>query len=241
MNRTTLALAVAIPVLCMGTVNAQTTNIPMPPALLACAEETDVLRRLACFDREVARLRDVPESVPEPAPGPTVAAPGARANPEEETERRRAEAERKLLEELERQRAENMRLRREAEAAEIRRRQQQEIETEQRRIEAVTSPQSNIESSPAAAHAKAPAVADDVGIRDQYPDEFSATVNDIAHRPYGEMIILLDNGQIWEQKHQDTRFRLKVGDSVTISRGLISGYRMRGANRNHSIQVERFK
>ena len=137
MNRTTLALAVAIPVLCMGTVNAQTTNIPMPPALLACAEETDVLRRLACFDREVARLRDVPESVPEPAPEPTVAAPGARANPEEETERRRAEVERKLLEELERQRAENVRLRREAEAAEIRRRQQQEIETEQRRIEAL--------------------------------------------------------------------------------------------------------
>ena len=137
MNRTTLALAVTIPALCMGAVNAQTTNIPLPPALLACAEETDVLRRLACFDREVARLRDVPESVPEPAPEPTVAAPGTRANPEEETERRRAEAERKLLEELERQRAENVRLRREAEAAEIRRRQQQETKTEQRRIEAL--------------------------------------------------------------------------------------------------------
>ena len=197
MNLTTLALAVTIPALCMGAVNAQTTNIPLPPALLACAEETDVLRRLACFDREVVRLRDVPESVPEPAPEPIVAAPGARANPEEETERRRAEVERKLLEELERQRAENVRLRREAEAAEMHRRQQQEIETEQRRIEAVTSPQSNIESSPAAAHAKASAVPDDVGTRDQYPDEFSATVNDIAHRAYGEMIILLDNGQIW--------------------------------------------
>ena len=116
----------------MGAVNAQTTNIPLPPALLACAEETDVLRRLACYDREVVRLRDVPESVPEPAPEPTVAAPGTLANPEEETECRRAEAERKLLEELERQRAENEHLRREAEAAEIRRRQQQEIETEQR-------------------------------------------------------------------------------------------------------------
>ena len=55
------------------------------------------------------------------------------------------------------------------------------------------------------------------------------------------MIILLDNGQIWEQKHRDTRFRLKVGDSVTISKGLISGYRLRSAGRNHSIQVERFK
>ena len=108
MNRTTLALAVTIPALCMGAVNAQTTNIPLPPALLACAEETDVLRRLACFDREVARLRDVPESVPEPAPEPTVAAPWTRANPEEETERRRAEAERKRLEDLERQRPETV-------------------------------------------------------------------------------------------------------------------------------------
>ena len=56
---------------------------------------------------------------------------------EEEVERRRAEAERKRLEEIERQRAENERLRREAEEAELRRRRQQEIEAEEQRLAAM--------------------------------------------------------------------------------------------------------
>ena len=223
MNRTTLALAVAIPALCMGAVNAQTTNIPLPPALLACAEETDVLRRLACFDREVARLRDVPESVPEPTPGPTVAAPGAQADPGKVTAGPAPDLPAQAL---------STRAESDVGSAPVATIPSAAAMTASSSTVVVTSPQSNIESPPAA---------DDVGTRDQYPDEFSATVNDIAHRPYGEMIILLDNGQVWEQKHRDTRFRLKIGDSVTISRGLISGYRWRGASRNHSIQVERFK
>ena len=72
------------------------------------------------------------------------------------------------------------------------------------------------------------------------PDEFRATVTNIRKRPYGELIILLSNGQIWEQKHLDRRFRLEVGDEVTISRGKVSGYRLRGRG-NNSIQVERLQ
>lgn len=82
---------------------------------------------------------------------------------------------------------------------------------------------------------------DDFGMPDEGLEQISATVVNIMKRPYGEMVILLDNGQIWEQKHRDNRFRLKVGDDFTVSEGLISGYRLTAGGRNHSIQVERLK
>jgi len=73
------------------------------------------------------------------------------------------------------------------------------------------------------------------------PDnEITSNVTRIRERPYGELIVYLENGQIWEQKHLDRRFRLKPGESVTISKSPVAGYRMSG-NSNRSIQVERLK
>lgn len=57
----------------------------LPPSLRACMSETDAARRLACFDRESARLANdsvARESAPAPAPrrpDPPVAAPAATA------------------------------------------------------------------------------------------------------------------------------------------------------------------
>jgi hypothetical protein len=71
-------------------------------------------------------------------------------------------------------------------------------------------------------------------------DEMTSNVARIRERPYGELIIYLENGQIWEQKHRDSRFRLKSGESVTITKGAVGGYRLSG-NSNNSIQVQRLK
>lgn len=68
----------------------------------------------------------------------------------------------------------------------------------------------------------------------------TSNVARIRERPYGELIIYLENGPIWEQKHRDSRFRLKSGESVTISKSAVAGYRLSG-NSNNSIQVERLK
>lgn len=54
----------------------------------------------------------------------------------------------------------------------------------------------------------------------------TSNVARIRERPYGELIIYLENGQIWEQKHRDSRFRLKSGESVTISKSAVAGYRL---------------
>jgi colicin import membrane protein len=58
---------------------------------------------------------------------------------EEEVERLRAEAERRRLEDLERQRLENQRLRQEAEEAEMERRRQSELEDEELRLAALSA------------------------------------------------------------------------------------------------------
>lgn len=89
----------------------------------------------------------------------------------------------------------------------------------------------------AVAPARATSSMDNFGF-DAPMDEITSDVARIRKRPYGELIIYLENGQIWEQKHLDRRFRLKNGESVTISKSVIAGYRLSG-NSNRSIQVQR--
>ena len=62
---------------------AQAAADALPPQLLACAAEVDVMRRLSCYDREMAALRAAPAplvAAVEPAPDvraePAVAAVG---------------------------------------------------------------------------------------------------------------------------------------------------------------------
>jgi len=165
----------------------------VPPQILACANERDVMVRLACYDREVAALVALPpeaathssppvrQSVPAvavtdaPAPAPVRApdpapAPGARVAPAPE-----------------------------------------------------------------------PQPKDQAGFGfDPRAENISATVTKIRKRPYGELRIWLDNGQVWEQDHLDRRFKLRVGEIITVKKGAFSGYRLSG-NGNRSIQVTRRK
>ena len=40
------------------------------------------------------------------------------------------------------------------------------------------------------------------------------------------MVISLDNDQIWIQKAPDRRFNIRIGDTITIKKGKLSGYRL---------------
>jgi hypothetical protein len=104
--------------------------------------------------------------------------------------------------------------------------------------EAASAPGPEPKPEPASVEKEAPGA--NFGVKDEGPGEFMAKVTDLRKKPYGELVILLDNGQIWEQKHVDNRFRLKIGEEITISKGLVSGYRLSGKS-NSSIQVERIK
>jgi len=58
------------------------------------------------------------------------------------------------------------------------------------------------------------------------PKRISATVTAIETRARGELVVTLDNGQVWAQKDAGTYFPLKVGDSVAILAGTLGSFRL---------------
>lgn len=170
------AIASLAAILLAPLASAQTSADALPQDLLDCADEQDLLQRLACYDREIAELEATPAAAAATDPD---SVPSLHADGEASVKREVA-----------------------PEAA---------------------------QAAPVAATAAAAA---------EEPAAISATVIEIRQRPRGEMIILLDNEQIWEQKHADTRFRLSVGDTATIKKSAFGGYRLFGDG-NRSIQVER--
>lgn len=55
-------------------------------------------------------------------------------------------------------------------------------------------------------------------------DRLDATITAISSRPHGELVLTLDNGQVWEQKSADSRTRLKVGDKVAIKKASFGSF-----------------
>jgi hypothetical protein len=80
-----------LPVLAGAMVIQQAFAQTLPASVIACADETDVLKRLSCYDREIARYRNPSpaasvrkESTPNPAsatPATTLSPPSAAAGP----------------------------------------------------------------------------------------------------------------------------------------------------------------
>ncbi len=61
--------------------------------------------------------------------------------------------------------------------------------------------------------------------KETMPESISATVAGVSFRPTGEVVVKLDNDQIWEQAEiVTTKARLKVGDVVTIRKAALGSY-----------------
>lgn len=70
-------------------------------------------------------------------------------------------------------------------------------------------------------------------------EELQAQVMEIYKDALGKMLLILDNGQIWQQK--DTRtLIIHKGDSVLIERGFMSAFYLT-ANKKKRIRVARIK
>jgi hypothetical protein len=65
--------------------------------------------------------------------------------------------------------------------------------------------------------------------------EITATVVAVSKRPGGELLVTLDNGQVWTENDAEYGFRVKVGDSIVVKKGkLFGGYRMVTQSRRSS-------
>jgi hypothetical protein len=72
-------------------------------------------------------------------------------------------------------------------------------------------------------------------------DEISATVTEVVTQPRGEMIVTLDNGQVWAQKVADSRFQLKAGDQVKIRAGALGAYYLSLGSSDRKTRVSRVR
>ncbi|SET72486.1 hypothetical protein [Thalassotalea agarivorans] len=71
-------------------------------------------------------------------------------------------------------------------------------------------------------------------------DEISATVTNVKKNPHGLFILYLDNGQTWKQT-SSKRFKVKVGDTLIITRGSFGSFRAQRQDSNRTINVKRLK
>ncbi len=77
---------------------------------------------------------------------------------------------------------------------------------------------------------------------DQPLDSIAATVSDYSFNPYGKFIVVLDNGQIWQQLDSDIAHFIKgVKNSVTISRGMLGSYNLVVNDGSAMFKVRRLK
>jgi hypothetical protein len=58
------------------------------------------------------------------------------------------------------------------------------------------------------------------------PKSMSGTVASVSTRGHGELVVTLDNGQVWVQNQTVEFFTLKTGDRVEISVGALGSYTM---------------
>lgn len=70
--------------------------------------------------------------------------------------------------------------------------------------------------------------------------EIRAVAVEVTKRTRGELVVTLDNGQVWTEKDAESYFRIKVGDTVIIKKISMGGYRMVGRG-NRASAVRRIK
>jgi hypothetical protein len=76
-------------------------------------------------------------------------------------------------------------------------------------------------------------------------DSITVGVTDYSFNPYDKFIVVLDNGQIWQQIESDTgvkaRFQRGGKNTVTISRGFIGSYNLQVNDGSAEYKVKRLK
>lgn len=76
--------------------------------------------------------------------------------------------------------------------------------------------------------------------RERFPESISGTVAKVARQPAGELILTLENGQVWTQLQVDARARVAVGDTVTIKKAALGSHLLVTEGR-YATRVRRVK
>lgn len=75
----------------------------------------------------------------------------------------------------------------------------------------------------------------------EVPDSIAAIVTRIDEQPYGERIVYLDNGQVWEETSRNRTLRLSVGDDITVKSAAFGSYKLIGPGGKRFTRVQRIR
>jgi hypothetical protein len=70
-------------------------------------------------------------------------------------------------------------------------------------------------------------------------EELTAIITRLSTQPRGEIVVTLDNGQVWTQKSSDRPLRLAVGEQVSIRKATLGSYLLSSANSRGAMRVIR--
>jgi hypothetical protein len=70
--------------------------------------------------------------------------------------------------------------------------------------------------------------------------EITGKVTQVGAKPYGELVITLDNGQVWAERSASSKVRVKVGDTVKIESGALGSFTLIAPN-GRSSKVARVR
>lgn len=72
------------------------------------------------------------------------------------------------------------------------------------------------------------------------PASITSTVASVTRRPTKELVVTLDNGQVWVQAESDTLVRLEAGDVVTIRKASLGSHMLVAPSRA-AMRVRRIR
>lgn len=66
-------------------------------------------------------------------------------------------------------------------------------------------------------------------------ESVTGKVTKLAAKPHGQLIVTLDNGQVWYEIQANTGLRVKVGDQVTVKAGALGSYSLVANGRSSKV------
>jgi FKBP-type peptidyl-prolyl cis-trans isomerase len=71
-------------------------------------------------------------------------------------------------------------------------------------------------------------------------EQLQAQVTKVSTKPHGELVVTLENGQVWTEIQTNSGARVKAGDRVTIKPGALGSFLLAAPN-GRSTRVTRVR
>jgi hypothetical protein len=72
-------------------------------------------------------------------------------------------------------------------------------------------------------------------------DVLETSIAEIFYSPMQQMILVLENGQMWRQMDDISVPAVRIGDKVVIKKRAISGFRMTFVRQRRTVDIKRFR